>query len=67
MGKSFRDDNKHDNFRKYRRGKMKSHEAKKNEQKKGTGGGTDDWKRRYDENTYEYDDIPNYHDETYLR
>jgi hypothetical protein len=45
MGKSFRNDNKHDNFRKYKRGKMKSHEAKKEERKKeGEQVTTNEWR-----------------------
>lgn len=60
MGKTFRGNDSHGNFRKYKGGKMKGKrkdkfglpEPKKNGQ---------EWKRN-DRESYEYDDTPNYYD-----
>lgn len=65
MGKTFRDNDSHGNFRKYKDGRMKGKRKDKfllpeeNKDKQ-------EWKRN-DGLSREYDDIPNYYDDIHIR
>lgn len=63
MGKTFRGNDHHDNFRKYKNGKMKGKRKDKfvlpdTIRSKDKA----DWKRQ-DTSSYQYDDTPNYYDD----
>lgn len=61
MGKTFRGNDRHDNFRKYKGGKMKGKRKDKFILPSKDGKDKGDWKRN-DVESYHYDDVPNYYD-----